>query len=62
VQTFADCDPARIASYQARFVAPVYPGETLLVDLWRDADVVSFEARVAERDVKVISNGKSVLR
>ena len=62
LQTFADCDPVRIASHQARFVSPVYPGETLIVDLWRDADIVSFEARVAERNVKVISNGKSVLR
>jgi acyl dehydratase len=42
--------------------SPVYPGETLTVDLWRDADVVSFEAQVRARSATVIKNGKSVLR
>jgi hypothetical protein len=32
------------------------------VDLWKDGDVVSFEARVLERDTTVIRNGKTVLR
>ncbi len=62
LETFADFDPRRIVSHQARFAAPVFPGETLSIDLWRDADVVSFQARVAERGVIAISNGKAVLR
>lgn len=62
LETFADFDPDRIASHQARFSSPVYPGETLTVDLWREGDVVSFEARVADRAVTVIKNGKCVLR
>jgi acyl dehydratase len=62
LETYADFEPARIASHQARFSSPVYPGETLTVDLWRDGNVISFEARVAERNVTVIKNGKCVLR
>jgi acyl dehydratase len=62
LEVYADFDPARIASHQARFAAPVYPGETLSIDLWRDGDVVSFEARVRARGVTVIKNGKSQLR
>src|SRR5690606_8667760 len=62
LETFAALDPSRIASHQARFSSPVYPGETLTVDLWRDGDVVSFEARVAARQVTVIKSGKCVLR
>lgn len=58
---FADMDPARIKSHAIRFSSPVFPGETITVDLWRDGDVVSFEARVKERDVVVARNGKSVL-
>jgi len=58
---FADMDPARIKSHAIRFSSPVFPGETITVDLWRDGDVVSFEARVKERDVVVAKNGKSVL-
>jgi len=48
-------------SHQVRFSAPVFPGETISVDLWRDADTVSFEARVKARGVTVIKNGKSLL-
>jgi acyl dehydratase len=61
LQTYADHDPARFKSHQARFSAPVFPGETITVDLWKDGDVVSFEARIKDRGVTVIKNGKTVL-
>ena len=61
LQTYAGFDPSRFKSHQARFSAPVYPGETITVDLWRDGDVISFEARIKERGVTVIKNGKTVL-
>jgi acyl dehydratase len=61
LQAYADFDPARIKAHQARFSAPVFPGETISVDLWRDGDVISFEARVKDREAVVIKNGKSVL-
>jgi acyl dehydratase len=60
--TYADFDAARIASHEARFASPVYPGETLTFDLWRDGTEVSFEARVRARGVTAIKNGRSVLR
>ncbi|HEY1781178.1 MAG TPA: MaoC/PaaZ C-terminal domain-containing protein [Roseiarcus sp.] len=61
LQAYTDFDPARIKAHQARFSAPVFPGETVTVDLWRDGDTVSFEARVKDRQAVVIKNGKSVL-
>ncbi len=61
LQAYADFDPARVKSHQARFSAPVFPGETVTVDLWRDGEVVAFEARVKDREAVVIKNGKSVL-
>ncbi len=61
LQTYADYDPAAFRRHAARFSAPVFPGETVTVDLWRDGDVISFEARVRERDATVIRNGKTVL-
>jgi acyl dehydratase len=61
MQTYCDMDPSRIRHHQARFSSPVYPGETITVDLWKDGDTVSFEARVKDRDVTVIRNGKTVL-
>jgi acyl dehydratase len=62
LQAITDYDPDRILSHEARFSAPVFPGDTITVDLWRDGDIVSFEARVQARGVTVIKNGKTVLR
>ena len=42
-----------------RFSAPVFPGETIRTEIWRDGDVVSFRARVLERDVVAINNGRA---
>jgi acyl dehydratase len=58
---FAGFDPAKIKSHSARFSSPVFPGETITVDMWKDGNVVSFEARVEERGVTVIKNGRTVL-
>ena len=58
---YTGMDPAPIRRHQARFSAPVFPGETISVDLWRDGDEVSFEARVKAREAVVIKNGRTVL-
>lgn len=52
-----DYDADRIASFDARFAAPVFPGETLVVDAWREGGAVAFQAKVRERDVLVLSHG-----
>jgi len=62
LEIFGEFEPFSIAVHQARFTASVYPGETLTVDLWRDENIVSFQARVRSRGVTVIKNGLSVLR
>ena len=36
--------------------------EILTIDLWRDENIVSFEARVKAPGVTAIKNGKTVLR
>jgi acyl dehydratase len=61
LQEYCDFDPAKIKSHQVRFSSPVFPGETITVDLWKDGDVVSFEARVKSRGVTVVKNGKTLL-
>ncbi|MCA0242702.1 MAG: MaoC family dehydratase N-terminal domain-containing protein [Proteobacteria bacterium] len=52
-------DPARLRSLALRFASPVYPGETLVTELWRDGEFVSFRTRVAERGVVVLNNGRA---
>lgn len=55
-------DPARLASLSGRFSAPVYPGETISTEIWRDGQTISFRATAKERDVVVINNGKAEIR
>ncbi len=62
LQAITSYDPDPILSHQARMSAPVFPGDTITVDLWRDGREISFEARVAARGVTVIKNGLTVLR
>ena len=52
-------DPARLTAIAARFSAPVFPGETIRTEMWRDGTVVSFRSRVVERDVVAINNGRA---
>jgi acyl dehydratase len=51
-------DPRRFRSIAVRFSAPVYPGETIRTEMWREGAIVSFRARVLERDVVVLNNGR----
>ena len=62
LQAITGWDPDQIASHQARFSAPVFPGDTVSVDLWRDGKAISFVGRVAARDATVIKNGLTMLR
>ena len=62
LQSVTGWDPEPIKSHQARFSAPVFPGDTVAVDLWLDGNDVSFEARVPARGATVIKNGLTVLR
>lgn len=57
-----DYDAARIAAIGARFVRPVYPGDTISVDVWRDGNDVRFTGRVATRGDVVLTDGYAVLR
>ncbi len=54
-------DASRLESFGLRFSAPVYPGETIRTDLWKDGHNVSFRSRVVERDVLVLNNGHAVI-
>jgi acyl dehydratase len=61
LQTYADYDPAAFRQHAVRFSSPVYPGETVTMAMWKDGDVISFEAKVKSRDVTVIKSGRTVL-
>jgi acyl dehydratase len=59
LKTLCGYDPSRLTAIAGRFSSPVYPGETIRTEMWRDGGVVSFRARVVERDVVAINNGRA---
>jgi acyl dehydratase len=59
LKTLGGYDPARLTAIAGRFSAPVFPGETIRTEMWRDGSVVSFRARVVERDVIALNNGRA---
>jgi acyl dehydratase len=54
-----DYDPARFKSMEGRFSSPVYPGETIRTEAWRDGNIVSFRSTVPARGVTAINNGRA---
>ncbi len=54
-------DAKKITGFDARFSAPVFPGETIVTEIWVDGSVVSFRCKLKERDVVVLNNGKCTL-
>lgn len=61
LQGYAGYDPALIRQFDVRFSSPVFPGETVTTRMWKDGQVISFDAVVKERNATVIKNGKCVL-
>jgi len=61
VAACCDHDPSRIARFHGRFTAPVYPGETLETQMWREGKTVFYRTRVIERDIIAIDNGRADL-
>lgn len=61
-KTLLDYDADRIASIFGRFSAPVYPGETLRTEMWREEGRIAFRTWSSERDLMVINNGRIELR
>jgi len=55
LKSLADYQAQQLKTMALRFSAPVYPGETIRCEIWRDG---SFQARVVERDVLVVGNGR----
>ena len=59
LKDMCEYDVTRFKSLDLRFSAPVYPGETIRTEMWRDDGVVSFRSTALERKVVVLNNGRA---
>jgi acyl dehydratase len=51
-------ESARLKRLDVRFSSPVYPGETIRIDVWRESEGRAFFRAIAvERDLVVLNNG-----
>lgn len=57
--SLCDYDPRRLKSLFARFSAPLFPGETVRFEMYREGDGIAFRARVKERDRVVLDYGRA---
>ncbi len=62
VKTMLDYDQTQMTGFDVRFSSPVFPGETQVVEMWKDDKVISFRVRLKERNVVSINNGKCTIR
>ena len=57
IKAFSSNDPRFFKSIRVRFADSVFPGETLITEMWKESDTrIVFRCRVKERDKVVINN------
>ena len=57
LKSCCDYESNRFKSLQLRFSSPVFPGETIRTEIWKDGGSISFRSKVVERDTVVLNNG-----
>lgn len=68
LKSFGGSDPANIKEFQARFAAPVKPGDKLIFEMWRTGETnsdgfedIRFIVRV-DGGKTVLSNGRALVK
>ena len=61
LRIIADENGSRLRAFDARFSAPVLPGETIRLRFWQDAETVSLQAIAVDRGVVVLDGGRAVI-
>lgn len=60
LRELAGGDVSKLKSMSCRFSSPVYPGETIITEIWKlDEGSAMFQCRVAERGVLVLAHGRA---
>ncbi len=59
VESVCEGDSKRLKKFDCRFSSPVYPGETIVTEMWKNGSKVYYQSKVKEREKIVIKNGVS---
>jgi acyl dehydratase len=59
VKTACDNDVKKLKSFNCRFSSPVFPGETIVTEMWKNGNIIKFQSKVKERDKIILKNGVS---
>jgi acyl dehydratase len=62
VDTVLGGDTARVSRYRGRFAGVVYPGETIVAQMWREGTTVFVEALSKERNTPVLTQATVEIR
>jgi acyl dehydratase len=57
VETLCEKDSKKLKKFNVRFSSPVFPGETIVTEMWKKDDEIHFQSKVKERDKVVLKNG-----
>lgn len=57
MKVLCDGEPVGVRAMSGRFSAPVFPGETLSVEIWREGSGATYRATAPERAAVVVNNG-----
>ncbi|KAI5008061.1 hypothetical protein ZWY2020_009109 [Hordeum vulgare] len=55
IKSFCNGDPAAVQNIFGWFLLHVYPGETLVTEMWVDGQRVQYQTKVKEHDCAVLS-------
>ena len=59
LKTACDNDVKKLKSFNCRFSSPVFPGETIVTEMWKNGNDINFQSKVKERDKIILKNGVS---
>lgn len=62
LKSVCNYDATKMVAMGGRFSSPVFPGETIRTEMWRDGNIISFRALVPARNIVAMSNGRAEVK
>ncbi len=60
-EKYCNGNPQALSKFSARFTSHVFPGETLVVEMWKEGNTIVFQSKTKERGI-VCNKGFAEIR